>query len=53
MDLAQKLKKTSKKSNFEENPLPPPVKEGVLSLVMIVFITDVNISSRGSLFNLK
>ena len=53
MDLPQKLTKTSKKSNFEENPLPPPVKEGVLSHVMIVFITDVDISSRGSLFNLK
>ena len=40
------LRKILTKAKFEENPLPPPVKE-------VGFITDVDISSRANFFNLK
>ena len=45
--------KIQTKAKFEENPLPCPAKEVAFFHVMIVFITDVDISSRTNLFNPK
>ena len=41
------------KAKFEENPLPLLLKKLDSFPVMIAFITDVDISSRANLFNLK
>ena len=45
------VRKILTKAKFEENPLPPPNLD--FYSVMIVFIPDVEISSRANLFNLK
>ena len=47
------LRKILAKAKFEENPLPLLLKKLFFSPAMIVFITDVDISSRANSFNLK